>query len=495
MDTINRHSPAFSQMEESERGWGLFIWGIVMRTLSLISAALVALPSMLLAFPIPDTGQTKCYDSTQEIICPNFGELFYGQDAQYGPNLQSYTKLDENGNDLPDDTTEWLMVRDNVTGLIWGMPIGYANWYEVQDGYIADLNEAQYGGRSDWRLPTVKELCTITDKGRSSPAINTLYFPNVLSAFWSSTNDGGYAFQVNFITGETNPNGHMFKDSQPARAVQGGQCDFSGNYIDNGDGTVTDAFTGLMWQQNSSSFYGTWQEALDYCESLTLANHNDWRLPNINELHSLVDYSREANPLIDVMFFPDTIGGYRRIYWSSTTSDFSQNEAWYVNLYGGAVSYLNKLYYSYGGYYLYMRAVRGVLCSPFGDTDSDCFIDCMDNCVGTNNPEQQDSYPPQGNGIGDACDCEGNFNSSEDQDVDGSDAALFKADFGRSVITEPCTGESPCNGDFNCDGDADGTDASLFKADFGRSSMQNPCPMCVVGQWCSYQLPSQKEGT
>jgi len=43
-----------------------------------------------------------------------------------------------------------------------------------------------------------------------------------------------------------------------------------------------------------------------------------------------------------------------------------------------------------------------------------------------------------------------------------------------------------CEGDFDHDGDQDGSDAALFKSDFGRSSMQNPCPACVAGEWCSY---------
>ncbi len=124
------------------------------------------------------------------------------------------------------------------------------------------------------------------------------------------------------------------------------------------------------------------------------------------------------------------------------------------------------------------------------DFDCDYILDMEDNCPKDYNPNQEDTYPPQGNSIGDACECEGNFNCSADQDVDGSDAALFKVDFGRSGILDPCTGGSLCNGDFNCDGDADGTDAALFKADFGRSSMQNPCPACVAGvEWCSYPLP------
>jgi DNA-directed RNA polymerase subunit M/transcription elongation factor TFIIS len=130
----------------------------------------------------------------------------------------------------------------------------------------------------------------------------------------------------------------------------------------------------------------------------------------------------------------------------------------------------------------------GDACDP--DDDNDTITDVSDNCIFIVNPNQLDTFPPQCNGIGDACDCEGNFNCSIDQDVDGSDAALFKADFGRSVIVDPCINENSCNGDFNCDGDVDGTDAAIFKADFGRSAIQNQCPMCTAGvEWCSYPLP------
>ncbi len=122
------------------------------------------------------------------------------------------------------------------------------------------------------------------------------------------------------------------------------------------------------------------------------------------------------------------------------------------------------------------------------NSDGDDIPAVQDNCPLIYNPNQEDSYPPGGNGRGDACDCEGNFNCAADQDVDGSDAATFKADFGRSVIVEPCITGDTCNGDFNCDGDVDGTDASLFKSDFGRSSLQNPCPACEAGvEWCQYE--------
>ena len=109
---------------------------------------------------------------------------------------------------------------------------------------------------------------------------------------------------------------------------------------------------------------------------------------------------------------------------------------------------------------------------------------CDDNCPVTFNPGQDETYPPQGNGIGDACDCEGNFDC--DDDCDGTDAAEFKQYFGRSQFTTPCATGNQCKGDFDCDSDCDGTDAAFFKLDFGRSPFSNPCPVCEVGDWCVY---------
>jgi hypothetical protein len=118
------------------------------------------------------------------------------------------------------------------------------------------------------------------------------------------------------------------------------------------------------------------------------------------------------------------------------------------------------------------------------DGDSDNAGDACDNCLAVANPGQDDNYPPGGNGCGDACECEGNFDGDEDQD--GTDAATFKIDFGRSPFSSPCATLEPCNGDFDCDVDVDGTDAARFKEDFGRSGFSNPCPTCITGDWCSY---------
>jgi len=97
---------------------------------------------------------------------------------------------------------------------------------------------------------------------------------------------------------------------------------------------------------------------------------------------------------------------------------------------------------------------------------------------------QSDTYPPGGNGIGDACDCEANFDC--DQDVDAQDVTAFLADFGRSIYNRPCTNEDPCKGDFSCDGDVDAVDVTKFIEDFGRSRYNNPCPLCELVSWCVY---------
>jgi hypothetical protein len=153
--------------------------------------------------PLPDTGQTKCYNNTEEIPCPNPGEDFYGQDGSYLINPPSYTKLDANGNDLSDDATKWVMVRDNVTQLIWEVKTDDGSihdkddtysWQNAQNVFVAALNTEKFGGYSDWRMPDFKELTSITDLEKFGPAIDTGFFPNTVSPnamsyYWSSTTD------------------------------------------------------------------------------------------------------------------------------------------------------------------------------------------------------------------------------------------------------------------------------------------------------------------
>jgi len=192
-----------------------------MKKLFLVSALLLVLPFIICMAPrpLPDTGQTKCYDAAgNEIIpCPSSGADFYGQDANYALcNPASYTKLDANGNDLPVQATEWVMVRDNVMGLIWenktddGGIHDKDNAYNrdnVQSVFITNLNLQNFGGHNDWRLPTIKELSRLVDSSipYPGPTININYFPNTQpSEYWSSTsgiNDPSCAWAVSFNQG------------------------------------------------------------------------------------------------------------------------------------------------------------------------------------------------------------------------------------------------------------------------------------------------------
>jgi hypothetical protein len=119
--------------------------------------------------------------------------------------------------------------------------------------------------------------------------------------------------------------------------------------VDNGDGTVTDTNTGLMWQQDEAGAM-TWAKALTYCESLSLSVYDDWRLPNRNELQSLVDYTRYA-PAIDKAIFRNAVSSG---YWSSTTYSNDPVNAWGVSFHFGYISNCNKSDNRY-----YVRAVRG----------------------------------------------------------------------------------------------------------------------------------------
>ena len=141
-------------------------------------------------------------------------------------------------------------------------------------------------------------------------------------------------------------------------------------YTDNGDGTVTDNRTGLTWEKkidaNADNFY-TWQGALDYVAGLNAMNggagfagHNDWRLPNVKELLSTVDYGR-FNPSIDPIFGP--AGTFSRIlYWSSTSWAAYNPEvnAWGVD-YSDAFGHYTGLGPFAKAGFLRVRAVRGGL--------------------------------------------------------------------------------------------------------------------------------------
>jgi hypothetical protein len=373
----------------------------------LLTLLLLTAPFNALAGPydvpstIPDTGQTKCYDTGgNEIDCTGTG-----QDGEYSINPMSYTKLDSEGNELPHSAESWAMVRDNVTGLIWEVKTnkdGIADyndphdadniytWYDPNSGclgtdsqtdtfdFISSLNTGNFGGKNDWRLPSVRELQSIVNYSiapPSGPTINTIFFPHTIdfSDYWSSTHsiwcDLNEAWTINFFLGQTASLSNT-GNSRYVRAVRGGQPAFTIRFVDNKNGTITDLLTGMIWEQKTDeggprdkdNVY-TWQEAVDYCNDLYLANETDWRLPSVKELFALIDLNPSSvitysNPMginIAPVFRNHTVSSN---YWTSTTYANNPESAWRTKFSSGDSWPAGK------SYSFHVRAVRGGYGTP-----------------------------------------------------------------------------------------------------------------------------------
>jgi len=294
-------------------------------------------------YPIVDTNVTSFYSNNSTIGKVYEDGDFYGQDANYIINPPSYT---DNG-----DGT----VTDNVTGLMWQQTMDEKMTFDEAVEYA---NEFSLGGYSDWRIPTIKELFSLIDySGQSSGSsadklyIDTDYFDQPIgdisvgereidAQVWSSTKYVGTTmgesityFGVNFIDGRikgygsTDPRGRGEKEMY-FRLVRGDESYGINNFVDNGDGTITDHATGLMWQAADDGETRDWEEALKDAESSNLAGYDDWRLPSAKELQSIVDYTKSPqttdSPAIDEKFrlteFIDTKGDSNYgFYWTSTT--------------------------------------------------------------------------------------------------------------------------------------------------------------------------------
>lgn len=127
-------------------------------------------------------------------------------------------------------------------------------------------------------------------------------------------------------------------------------------FTDNGDGTITDNVTGLMWPKDgagpgcNNGVKISWSAAIAWAEDLNFAGYDDWRLPNINELLSLFDFGK-ANPMLDTAYFPNTVNDY---YYSSTTKADNDTYAWVANYFNGYAQAYGTKTYNRG-----VRAVRG----------------------------------------------------------------------------------------------------------------------------------------
>lgn len=311
------------------------------------------------------TGQKTCHDSLGwDIPCAGSG-----QDAEFSQGVPW---------PQPRFEARDQIVLDQLTGLVWPRDANPAEfpltWQEAFD-FVARMNRDGALGYSDWRVPNRRELRSLVSHQTSRPALSAGHpFRNVFASwYWTSTSAvirPAHAWYVHM------EGARMFyggKDQSylvwPVRGAgnsilpvtgQGRCFDVSGREIPCGgsgqDGElrtghawpalrfsvvgdgVIDQLTGLGWRRraNLTGAPVNWAEALAAVVELNAGSPDRagrWRLPNINELESLVDCEAHSPALPFGHPFEDV----RQGYWSSTTSAFQPDWAWSLYLDKGAV--------------------------------------------------------------------------------------------------------------------------------------------------------------
>ena len=291
-----------------------------------------------------------CIDDLEDkvIPCPAPGEKFYGQDAQYAAaGFCTPRKF------VLENVSEQETIVDLKTGLEWQRKFNKNEaytWDEAME-YCDNLN---FGGHSDWRLPAPHEFWTLPLDTMSQE--NILGYENLSS--WTSQEDGSnYAleFNIGWMSIANTPKTYGTGEDESginAVCVRGREelpeADFvTVEYEANGDQFVFDTTNELTWSFRKQAKIRLWSEALAYCENLTYAGYNDWRLPNLNEFQTIINYKKAYYPLID---FPDVSNDDLNRYESSYSAPSSSSVAYHgydsdwivayrIDLYGGDVEW------------------------------------------------------------------------------------------------------------------------------------------------------------
>ncbi len=335
----------------------------IIQGITIFAAGALQIQGSAVTYPVVGTRTSAFYsDSTILQSPPSEGELYYGQDATYynQRNNPSYTNI---GNGV---------IKDNVTGLYWQQDMGSKISCTGAMKKVDSLNSISFGGFNDWRIPSIKELYSlILFRGQSGGTnsvikyIDTAYFKQPLgntaigereidAQTWSSTQYKGLTMQrdttvfgVNFIDGRIKgyPKyrpGSTTPSTMYFRMVRGNAAYGKNRFFDNGDGTITDSATGLMWQKADDGKVRDWKSALSYAENLQLANYSDWRLPDAKELQSIIDYTKcpdlTNSPAIDTAYFKtseilDPNGKTNYPYFWTSTSHLDGNNPYTSAIY------------------------------------------------------------------------------------------------------------------------------------------------------------------
>lgn len=307
------------------------------------------------------TGQTTCHDARGwEIPCAGSG-----QDAEFGTGIPWPS---------PRFQVKGETALDHLTGLIWTRNANPAefplDWQAARD-YIAQMNNEQTLGFDDWRLPGRRELRSLISHQTRNPALPEDHpFTNVfLGWYWTSTTaaiNRDFAWYIHMEGGRTfygaknqyyllwpvrgEGNGTLPVTGEQGTAPHGYPWPYPRFEVTRPEGDsgalVFDRLTGLYWGRsaNVSGEPVVWEDALKAVEELNGGAAGTgapaWRLPNINELESLVDLSRHAPALHNGHPFT----GCQEVYWSSTTSMFEPDWAWALYMNKGAVGVGRKEY-------------------------------------------------------------------------------------------------------------------------------------------------------
>lgn len=268
---------------------------------------------------LPDTGQKNSYTNT------------FGEDNDYSINLPFYID-NKNGT-----------ITDTITGIMWQQTDGGEMTVENATIYCDTLT---LGGYTNWRLPNAHEGYSILNLQNNNPALDILYFTKTAAEYWWTSDQ-----QANDATKiwVTNAGGGIGNHLKTETISAGGTKKFhvravrdvttptviTNHFTDNGNGTITDNLTNLVWQKNPFADSLSWENALKYADTLSLGGIGKWRLPNIKELQSINDESI-VSPSINTNFFPNI--GVKK-YWASTTLQNPTTKAWYLNTQFGITTY------------------------------------------------------------------------------------------------------------------------------------------------------------
>lgn len=215
-------------------------------------------------------------------------------------------------------------VKDNLTGLIWQRAYGSKRSWDDAKKYCQNL---QLAGHDNWRLPHSQELFYIVDFN-SKKMIDTNYFKDKNRIFWASNQHltrTTYGWSVDFRNGmlDWNYKPNLFY-SRCVRDDEKIEFHEENRFEREGD-VLYDKLTKLYWQDDKAAkeTIGNFTEAKEYCSNLELDGYTDWRVPEIYELVSILNYDR-VNPYT----FKDFKNIQSDWYWANQMTKHEEGSAW-----------------------------------------------------------------------------------------------------------------------------------------------------------------------